>query len=152
MMTAAERYELEAASVAMKDKDRPRKWRELLLTKTIEDTDGQSFINAGNAKEFFSLPAKDVEALFDKAVSVNGMGSDAGFGLSILLDYLSTSFKSADELDGQIDLPVLAAISSIATRSVVLQKRRQQVVAAMLCVGTIGLGAALIRLYSQYVY
>jgi len=76
----------------------------------------------------------------------------AGFGLSILLEAISTTIKSADELKATVDLPLLASIPLQKTRGSILERRRQQLVAAMLCVGTIGLGAALIRYYSQYFY
>jgi len=76
----------------------------------------------------------------------------AGFGLSILMENINTTFKNADELNAEIDLPLLASIPAIKTRGMILEKRRQQAVAVMLCLGTIGLGAALIRYYSQYIY
>jgi len=76
----------------------------------------------------------------------------AGFGLSILMENINTTFRNADELNAEIDLPLLASIPAIKTRGMILERRRQQMVAAMLCLGTIGLGAALIRLYSQYIY
>jgi len=76
----------------------------------------------------------------------------AGFGLSILSENINTTFKNADELNAEIDLPLLASIPAIKTRGMILEKRRQQAVAVMLCLGTIGLGAALIRYYSQYIY
>ena len=76
----------------------------------------------------------------------------AGFGLSILMENINTTFKNAEELNAEIDLPLLASIPAIKTRGMILEKRRQQAVAVMLCLGTIGLGAALIRYYSQYIY
>ena len=75
-----------------------------------------------------------------------------GFGLSILIENMNTTFRNADELKAEIDLPLLASIPAIKTRGLILERRRQQAVAVMLCLGTIGLGAALIRLYSQYIY
>jgi len=76
----------------------------------------------------------------------------AGFGLSILMENINTTFKNADELNAEIDLPLLASIPAIKTRGMILERRRQQAVAVMLCLGTIGLGAGLIRYYSQYIY
>jgi len=76
----------------------------------------------------------------------------AGFGLSILMENINTTFKNAEELNAEIDLPLLASIPAIKTRGMILERRRQQAVAVMLCLGTIGLGAALIRFYSQYIY
>jgi len=76
----------------------------------------------------------------------------AGFGLSILMENINNTFKNADELNAEIDLPLLASIPAIKTRGMILEKRRQQAVAVTLCLGTIGLGAALIRFYSQNIY
>jgi len=75
-----------------------------------------------------------------------------GFGLSFLMENFNTTFRNADELNAEIDLPLLASIPAIKTRGMILEKRRQQAVAVMLCLGTIGLGGALIRFYSQYIY
>jgi len=80
------------------------------------------------------------------------LGLAGGFGLSMLLDVISTTITSADELKATVDLPLLASIPLLTTRGSIMEKRRQQLVAAMLCVGTIGLGAALIRYYSQPIY
>jgi len=80
------------------------------------------------------------------------LGLAAGFGLSILLEAISTIINNADELKAAVDLPLLASIPLLKTRGNILEKRRRQLVAAMLCVGAIGLGAALIRYYSQHIY
>jgi len=76
----------------------------------------------------------------------------AGAGLSILMEKINNTFRNAEELNAEIDLPLLASIPAIKTHGMILAKRRQQAVAVMLCLGTIGLGAALIRLYSQSIY
>jgi len=80
------------------------------------------------------------------------LGLAAGFGLSILLDVMSTTIKSADELKATVDLPLLASIPLQKTRGSIMERRRQQLVVAVLCVTTLGLGAALIRYYSQHIY
>jgi len=80
------------------------------------------------------------------------LGLAGGFGICFLLEVISTTIKSADELKSAVDLPLLASIPLQKTRGSIMEKRRQQLVVAVLWVGTFGLGAALIRYYSQHIY
>jgi len=73
----------------------------------------------------------------------------AGFGLAFGLEYLNTSFKSADELNGYVSIPLLATIPAITTRGSVLEKRRQQVLLALASVAGLAVGLVGIRLYVQ---
>jgi len=75
-----------------------------------------------------------------------------GCGLAFLLEIMSTSFKSADELSSEVDLPLLASIPALKTQAMFVEKRRAQVVTFLLSVATLGAGIFGIRVYSQLFY
>jgi len=74
----------------------------------------------------------------------------AGFGLAYLLETMDSSLKSGDELNGYINVPLLASIPAITTRGTVLHKRRQQALLILTSVGALAVGLVGIRFYVQY--
>jgi polysaccharide chain length determinant protein (PEP-CTERM system associated) len=71
-----------------------------------------------------------------------GLGS--GLGLAFLWDNLDTSFKRSDDVNAYVNVPLLATIPALITRSSVLEERRSQgalvlVSLAVLVLGVVGL-------------
>ena len=72
-------------------------------------------------------------------------GLAAGFGLAFLWETLDRSFKHGDELNGYVDLPVLATIPAVLTRGSVLDERRMQGVVALASIGVLIVGLFCVR-------
>ncbi len=70
-----------------------------------------------------------------------------GFGIVFLLDTFDRSFRSSDDVNGFVDLPVLATLPAIMTRGAVLDRRRVQGMLGASTVGIIAVGLILIRLF-----
>ena len=74
-------------------------------------------------------------------------GLGAGFGLAFVWDNLNTSFRRSDELSAYVNLPLLATIPALVTRSSILEQRRAQ---GLLVVGTFGvlvIGLVCVRIF-----
>jgi len=74
-------------------------------------------------------------------------GLGAGFGLAFVWDNFNTSFRRSDELSGYVNLPLLATIPALVTRSSVLEQRRAQ---GLLVAGTFGVlvvGLVCVRIF-----
>jgi hypothetical protein len=68
-------------------------------------------------------------------------GLGGGFALAFLWDNFNTSFRRAEDLTAYINVPLLATIPALATRSSVLEQRRAHglLVLGSLAVMVIGL-------------
>jgi uncharacterized protein involved in exopolysaccharide biosynthesis len=62
-------------------------------------------------------------------------GLGGGFGLAFVWDNLNTSFRRSDDLSAYVNLPLLATIPALVTRSSVLEQRRAH---GLLVVGSFG--------------
>jgi succinoglycan biosynthesis transport protein ExoP len=74
-------------------------------------------------------------------------GLGAGFGLAFVWDNLNTSFRRSDELGAYVNLPLLATIPALVTRSSVLEQRRAH---GLLVVGSFGVlvvGLVCVRIF-----
>ena len=54
------------------------------------------------------------------------LGLGAGLGAAFLLEMLNTSFKRAEDLDGNISIPLLATLPMITTRGQIIAQRQEQ--------------------------
>jgi polysaccharide chain length determinant protein (PEP-CTERM system associated) len=76
----------------------------------------------------------------------------AGLGAAFLRENLDTSFKRAEDLRANINIPVLAIIPSIRTRGNILEERRAQRVLVFAAGVIIFVGAVSIHVYSRLFY
>jgi protein tyrosine kinase modulator len=74
-----------------------------------------------------------------------GLGS--GFGLAFLWDNLDTSFKRSDEVASYVNVPLLATIPALITRSSVLEQRRSQGLLVLASLGALFVGVICIRTF-----
>jgi hypothetical protein len=73
------------------------------------------------------------------------LGLAAGVGVAFLLEKLNTAFNKAEDLDGYIDVPLLAALPAVMTRGTLLERRRAQSMLVIGSVGALAIGMAVIR-------
>jgi polysaccharide chain length determinant protein (PEP-CTERM system associated) len=74
-------------------------------------------------------------------------GLAGGVALAFVLDTLNTSFKRSEELDGYVNVPLLATIPASLTRGSVLEARRAQAVLVFASIGVLAVGVICIRLF-----
>jgi polysaccharide chain length determinant protein (PEP-CTERM system associated) len=74
-------------------------------------------------------------------------GLAGGVALAFLWDNLNTSFKRSEELDGYVNVPLLATIPAWPTRGSVLEARRAQAVLVFASIGVLAVGVICIRLF-----
>jgi uncharacterized protein involved in exopolysaccharide biosynthesis len=74
-------------------------------------------------------------------------GLATGAGLAFAWEVLDSSFKGSDELNGYVNLPVLATIPRLTTRGSILEQRRAQVWLLLSSAGTLAVGLILIRFF-----
>lgn len=72
-------------------------------------------------------------------------GLAAGFGLAFLWETLDRSFKHSEELNGYIDLPVLATLPAVLTRGSVLDERRAHGLLVLASIGLLVVGLVCVR-------
>ena len=72
-------------------------------------------------------------------------GLAAGFGLAFLWETLDRSFKHSEELNGYIDLPVLATLPAVLTRGSVLDERRAHGLLVLASIGILVVGLVCVR-------
>jgi len=77
--------------------------------------------------------------------SLFGLG--AGFGLAFLWDNFNRSFRRGDDLAAYVNLPLLATIPALITRSTVLEQRRAQSVLVLASVGALLVGLVCVRIF-----
>ena len=54
------------------------------------------------------------------------LGLGAGLGAAFLLEILNTSFKRTEDLDGYMNVPLLATLPMITTRGQIIEQRQEQ--------------------------
>jgi succinoglycan biosynthesis transport protein ExoP len=74
-------------------------------------------------------------------------GFGGGLALAFLWDNLDTSFKRSDELDGFVNVPLLATIPASITRGKVLEQRRAQGLLVFASIGVLAVGVVCIRIF-----
>jgi protein tyrosine kinase modulator len=72
------------------------------------------------------------------------LGLGAGLGAAFLLEILNTSFRRAEDLEGYIDAPLLAALPMIMTRGQVVAQRRERGMLILAAVAVLAIGFILI--------
>jgi polysaccharide chain length determinant protein (PEP-CTERM system associated) len=76
----------------------------------------------------------------------------AGFGAAFLRETLDTSFKRAEELRDNPNLPLLATIPAIITRGSILEQRRAQRMLVLASVAMLVVGVVSIHIYGKLLY
>jgi uncharacterized protein involved in exopolysaccharide biosynthesis len=76
-------------------------------------------------------------------------GIIGGLGAAFIWDLLDRSLKNGDDLSSFVDLPILATIPTIVTRSAVLERRRAQGILGVSTLGVLAVGLVLIRLFGS---
>ena len=74
-------------------------------------------------------------------------GLGAGFGLAFVWDNLNTSFRRSDDLSAYVNLPLLATIPALVTRSSVLEQRRSQSLLVLGSFGVLVVGLVCVRIF-----
>jgi polysaccharide chain length determinant protein (PEP-CTERM system associated) len=74
-------------------------------------------------------------------------GLGGGFGLAFLWDNLDTSFKRSDDVNAYVNVPLLATIPALITRSSVLEERRSQGVLVLVSLGVLVVGVVCLRTF-----
>jgi hypothetical protein len=74
-------------------------------------------------------------------------GLAGGVGLAFIWDNLDTSFKRSDELDGYVNIPLLATIPALVTRGTVLDERRAQGMLVLASIAILAVGLVFVRLF-----
>jgi polysaccharide chain length determinant protein (PEP-CTERM system associated) len=77
------------------------------------------------------------------------LGLAGAFGSAFLLEKLNLAFNKAEDLEGVIDIPVLAALPAVATRGTILERRRAQGLLVAGSLGALALGLVIIRLFGS---
>jgi polysaccharide chain length determinant protein (PEP-CTERM system associated) len=75
-------------------------------------------------------------------------GLAAGVGLAFVWDNLDSSFKRSTDLDGYVNVPLLATIPASLTRGSVLDQRRAQSLLIFASVGILAVGVICIRTFA----
>lgn len=76
----------------------------------------------------------------------------AGFGAAFVRETLDTSFKRAEELRDNPNLPLLATIPAIITRGSILEQRRAQRMLVLASVAMLVVGVVSIHIYGKLLY
>ena len=74
-------------------------------------------------------------------------GLGAGFGLAFVWDNLNTSFRRSDDFSTYVNLPLLATIPALVTRSAVLEQRRAQSLLVLGSFGVLVAGLVCVRIF-----
>ena len=74
-------------------------------------------------------------------------GLGGGLGSAFLWDKLDTSFKGSDDVNAYVNVPLLATIPALTTRSSVLEQRLSQGVFVLVSLGVLMVGVVCIRTF-----
>jgi succinoglycan biosynthesis transport protein ExoP len=74
-------------------------------------------------------------------------GLGGGFGLAFVWDNLDTSFKRSDEIKAYVNVPLLATIPTLITRTSVLEQRRSQGLLVLASLGALVVGVVCLRTF-----
>jgi polysaccharide chain length determinant protein (PEP-CTERM system associated) len=72
------------------------------------------------------------------------LGLGAGLGAAFLLDTLNTSFKRTEDLDGYMNVPLLATLPMITTRGQIIEQRQERGLLILAAAVTLAIGLVLI--------
>ena len=129
-----------------------RKYQDLLgksleseLSENMEKKQKGEQFQIVDAANFPLKPIRPNRLLVVLAGLLTGIAS--GVALALLWDNLDTSFKRSDEIKGSVNVPLLATIPSIITRSSVLEQRRTQGLLVLASIGTLAVGLVCVRLF-----
>jgi hypothetical protein len=75
------------------------------------------------------------------------VGLGGGFALAFVWDNLDKSFKQSDEINAYVNLPVLATVPALLTRSSVLEQRRSHGILILASLGVLVIGVVCLRVF-----
>ena len=125
-----------------------------LTAKSLESELSENMEKKQKGEQFQMLdpanfPLKPVRPNRQLIVLLGLLGGLAGgLALAFLWDNLDTSFKRSDELDGFVNVPVLATIPASMTRGRVLEERRAQGLLVFASMGVLAIGVICIRIFA----
>jgi polysaccharide chain length determinant protein (PEP-CTERM system associated) len=71
----------------------------------------------------------------------------AGAGLAFLCETLDSSFRSSDEINAVVNVPLLATLPTLVTRGSIFERRRAQGLLVLTSIGTVAVGVVCIRIF-----
>ena len=74
-------------------------------------------------------------------------GLAGGIGLALFWDNLNSSFRTSEEINAYVNVPLLATLPALVTRGSVLEQRRTQGLLVLASVGTLALGIVFVRIF-----
>jgi polysaccharide chain length determinant protein (PEP-CTERM system associated) len=130
-----------------------RKYQDL-LSKSLESELSENMEKKQKGEQFQVLdaanfPLKPIRPNRPMIILIGlVVGLGGGFGLPFVWDNLDRSFKQSDEINSYVNLPVLAALPALMTRSSVLERRRLQGVLVLASVGALVIGMVCLRTFA----
>ena len=73
-------------------------------------------------------------------------GLAGGIGLALFWDNLNSSFRTSEEINAYVNLPLLATLPALVTRGSVLEQRRAQGLLVLASIGTLAVGIICVRI------
>jgi len=122
-----------------------------LLGKGLESELSENMEKKQKGEQFQILdpanfPVKPFRPNRQRIVLVGLLGGlIAGFGLAFLLETLDRSFKQTEELNGYLNLPVLATLPAVLSRGAVLDERRTHGLIVLASLGILIIGLICVR-------
>ena len=130
-----------------------RKYQDL-LSKSLESELSENMEKKQKGEQFQVLdaanfPLKPVRPNRPMIILIGLMvGLGGGFALAFVWDNLDRSFKQSDEINSYVNVPVLATLPALMTRSSVLEQRRSQGFLVLVSVGALLIGMVCLRTFA----
>jgi hypothetical protein len=74
------------------------------------------------------------------------VGLAGGVAVAFLLENMDSSFKTSEEINTYVNVPLLATLPALITRGSVLEQRRAQGLLALASIGTVAIGIICVRI------
>jgi polysaccharide chain length determinant protein (PEP-CTERM system associated) len=129
-----------------------RKYQDL-LSKSLESELSENMEKKQKGEQFQLLdaanfPLKPIRPNRPMIVLIGLIvGLGGGFALAFVWDNLDKSFKQSDEINAYVNLPVLATVPALLTRSSVLEQRRSHGILILASLGVLVIGVVCLRVF-----
>src|SRR5262249_40190951 len=124
-----------------------------LLSKTLESELSENMEKKQKGEQFQLLdaanfPLKPIRPNRPMIIVIGLIvGLGGGFALAFVWDNLDKSFKQSDEINAYVNLPVLATVPALLTRSSVLEQRRSHGILVLASLGVLVIGVVCLRVF-----